>query len=487
MKNLSKLDQKLGNDAEYKRICNRLGVESLHSFQKEAIEAVDRGQDALVLVPTGWGKSVCYIAPALKANGLVLVVSPLIALMRDQLKGLSRMGLDAATLDSLQSSHEKSDTMTRLRAEQLDLLFVSPERLSSLIFRQLLSQIKISLIAIDEAHCVNQWGHDFRPAYRQLGEYVKEVSSCPLIALTATAASKDRQQITDALKMQDFKLITHALRMDHIDIKLIRVGKLADQLSLLLQAVKNQSLNTVGIIYANSRRRVEEISRMMQSAGVDGVGCYHAGMEESYRLHQQRGFENGQLRIMVATKAFGMGINKANVRFVIHANMPASLESYVQEIGRAGRDQKKAQAILFYGPKDFYTQRFLIERSYPDVTLIRLAYHCLRKHFIDQRPMLENSVAKLLVSMPQFDLSTASEILSFLTRYDVFKRFSMIDSDFVSNDQEYISWNSTQPDIDYVCRVVLDQKEDRMLRLRAMHRMIKHNVNPHEYLADYFS
>lgn len=473
----------------YALLCERMGIKNLHRFQREAIEAIQQGMHTMVLVPTGWGKSICYIGPALLQDGLVLVISPLIALMRDQLKAAQRMGLAAAALDSLQSSQQKSDTLKDLRSGKLNLLLVSPERLSSRIFRQILASIPISLVAVDEAHCINQWGHDFRPAYRQLGDFISCLGEVPLMALTATATRQDRIQIAAALKMQNPKLVKHDLVMDHLDIRFMRVGKLSDQLTLLLQAVKNQAHESVGIIYTNSRRRVDEIARMLRNAGLDGVGTYHAGMNEYQRNIQQLHFDHGQVRIMVATKAFGMGIDKSNVRFVFHANMPDSLESYVQEIGRAGRDGKQAQAMLFYGPKDFYTQRFLIERSFPDAPMVRLAYIFLQRQLVEAKPILEKAMSRLLLALPQFQDQSADEMVSFLLRYGVLQRFTtMIASEggAATQNQVYLAWNATQPNIDELCHIVLEQKEERMQRLRAMHRLIKNKVDPHQYISEYF-
>ena len=341
----------------------RFGYAGLHSHQKQVLRHVFAGRDCLAVLPTGSGKSLCYVLPALVRPGLTLVVSPLISLIRDQMRRFASLGIAAAAFDSLQTPEEREQVWRRVDGGELNLVFMSPERLARHDFRDRLKARQVQLVAVDEAHCVSHWGNHFRPDYRTLGDNLGTLGErAQMLALTATATNKVRRDIEARLKLITPAFVFEDFVRQNLEIKVIRADKTADQWSAVLNGVL--SLDGPGIVYAPTRKVVEEVTRMLRSARMD-VTCYHAGMPPDQRNLAQRRFFDGSVRVVVATHAFGMGIDKANIRFVHHVGMPASLEQYVQEIGRAGRDGMPARCWLIYGPRDYHIQKFMIEKTFP--------------------------------------------------------------------------------------------------------------------------
>lgn len=335
------------------------GFQSFRGRQAEVIEALTSGRDALVLMPTGGGKSLCYQIPALLRAGVAVVVSPLIALMEDQVQGLVQNGIRAAYLNSTLSFQASAAVEERLLRNELDLVYIAPERLLTEHSLELFSRVRIALFAIDEAHCVSQWGHDFRPDYLELSILHERFPKVPRIALTATADELTRKEIIARLGLEQADVFISGF--DRPNIK-YRISLKDNAKQRVLKFLRQTHAGEAGIIYCLSRKKVDEIADWLRKEGLDALP-YHAGMEKQQRTLNQRRFIMEEGVIMVATIAFGMGIDKPNVRFVIHLNLPKSIEAYYQETGRAGRDGLPADAWLFYGLQDVVTLRQMIEAS----------------------------------------------------------------------------------------------------------------------------
>jgi ATP-dependent DNA helicase RecQ len=335
------------------------GYPSFRGAQAQIIEHVSGGGDALVLMPTGGGKSLCYQIPALLRPGAGIVVSPLIALMQDQVAALSQLGVRAAYLNSTLGAQEARATERALLAGKLDLLYVAPERLTMPRCLDLLQQAQIALFAIDEAHCVSQWGHDFRPEYLQLCVLHARFPQVPRIGLTATADPQTRDEIMSRLGLQTARVFVSSF--DRPNIRYTIVDK-ADARVQLLKFIQEEHSGEAGIVYCLSRRKVEETAHWLSTRGVQALP-YHAGMDNESRAQHQARFQRDEAVVIVATIAFGMGIDKPDVRFVAHIDLPRSIESYYQETGRAGRDGAPADAWMTYGLADLVQQRRLIDLS----------------------------------------------------------------------------------------------------------------------------
>lgn len=330
------------------------GYTSFRHSQEEIVNQLLSGKDAVVLMPTGGGKSLCYQVPALCLNGVTIVVSPLIALMKDQVDALLLNGVKAAFLNSTQGSSEQADIMRQLKENELKLLYVAPERLvgGEVQFLRFLQEINVALFAIDEAHCISQWGHDFRPDYRVLSQLKEKFPSVPVIALTATADAQTKADIIHQLNIRDARVFENSFNRPNIYYYVKPKRGYYDELVDYLKAHRTDS----GIIYCLSRAATERLAEDLRADGFNAA-AYHAGLEKAVRDQRQDLFLKDDITIMVATIAFGMGINKSNVRFVVHADLPKNIEGYYQETGRAGRDGLHSEAILFYGPGDVIKMR----------------------------------------------------------------------------------------------------------------------------------
>ncbi len=341
-------------------ILNRVfGYPSFRGRQAEIIEQVAGGGDALVLMPTGGGKSLCYQIPALLRPGCAIVVSPLIALMQDQVAALLEAGVRAAVLNSTLDAREAADVERGLIAGDFDLIYVAPERLLTPRFMALMERANIALFAIDEAHCVSQWGHDFRPEYMQLSMLHERFSAIPRIALTATADELTRREIISRLQLEKAKVFISSFDRPNIRYTVVVKDNARER---LLDFVANRHRGEAGIVYCLSRKKVEETADWFTARGIAALP-YHAGLEQATRARHQRRFVNGDGMVIVATIAFGMGIDKPDVRFVAHLDLPKSIEAYYQETGRAGRDGLPADAWMAYGLGDVVQQRRMIDES----------------------------------------------------------------------------------------------------------------------------
>ncbi len=363
------------NDMERARSILRetFGYHDFRHRQADIIAAVLHGRDVLALMPTGGGKSLCYQIPALVRPGAGIVVSPLIALMQDQVDALRQLGLRAAFLNSSQSGADQRAVEAGLRAGELDLLYVAPERLLTGRCLDLLAASELALFAIDEAHCVSQWGHDFRPEYRELRVLGERFSGIPRMALTATADPRTREEIVAQLGLEDPARFVHSFDRPNIHYAIHEGGNARDALWRFLE---REHPEDAGIVYCLSRKRVEEVARWLQERGRTALP-YHAGLSAEVRREHQERFLREDGIVMVATIAFGMGIDKPDVRFVAHLNLPRSVEAYYQETGRAGRDGAPAHAWMAYQLQDVITLRRMTRDSEADEQYKRSAHHRL--------------------------------------------------------------------------------------------------------------
>jgi ATP-dependent DNA helicase RecQ len=329
------------------------GFDHFRGVQERVIGRVLAGKHTLAVMPTGAGKSLCYQLPAIAREGTALVISPLIALMHDQIRSASAIGLQAASLTSADS--DRDETVRRFKSGELDLLYVAPERATGEAFRRLVSRVNLALIAIDEAHCVSEWGHDFRPDYRALKPLLDDNADVPRLALTATADRRTRADILTQLGIPDDGLIVAGFDRPNIRYHVRPRDGISAQLKMLLAQQPGP-----GIVYASSRDKTERIAEQLAAAGRPAV-AYHAGLDPQVRARNQAAFVESEEMVIAATVAFGMGIDKPDVRFVAHAGIPKSIEAYYQETGRAGRDGEPAEAWLFWGAEDFARARQRIE------------------------------------------------------------------------------------------------------------------------------
>ncbi|MFM9276916.1 DNA helicase RecQ [Paenibacillus jiagnxiensis] len=351
------------------------GYPDFREGQKKIVGSLLEGSDTLGIMPTGGGKSICYQIPALIYDGLTLVISPLISLMKDQVDALTAMGIQAAFINSTLSGREVNDRIRRAQRGDLKLLYVAPERLELDWFREEMAQLPISCVAVDEAHCVSQWGHDFRTSYLAVAPFVDGLPQRPILAaFTATATPQVMDDIVRLLRLREPQTFVTGLGRDNLAFHVLR-GE--DKKAYIMNYVREHA-GEAGIIYAATRKDVDDLYHRLRDAGM-AAGRYHAGMSDEERAESQEAFLYDDIQVVVATNAFGMGIDKSNVRYVLHYNMPKNMEAYVQEAGRAGRDGEPSQCILLFGPQDIVTQKFLIEQNPQDEERKRNDYRKLQQ------------------------------------------------------------------------------------------------------------
>ena len=355
--------------------------DDFRGIQREIIESIGSGKDTLGLMPTGGGKSITFQVPALCCEGTCIVITPLIALMKDQVQNLRRHGIRAAAIYSGLSREEIVITLENCIFGDIKILYISPERLSSELFRTKLRHMKVSFITVDEAHCISQWGYDFRPSYHQIAGIRKDLPNVPVLALTATATPAVVQDIQEKLarnprdlrisKDTDFSVFKMSFERKNLAYVVRRTADKRDELIHILRSVEG-----CAIVYARSRRRTKEVSDMLNEAGISAT-FYHAGLDSTVKDERQKDWQDDKIRVMVATNAFGMGIDKPDVRMVLHIDCPDSLEAYFQEAGRAGRDGKKAYAVLLYNDGDHRKLDKRISDTFPEKNYIRKVYEHL--------------------------------------------------------------------------------------------------------------
>lgn len=350
------------------------GYTTFRNKQSEIIDAIIDKKQALVIMPTGGGKSLCYQIPALLLPGVTVVISPLISLMKDQVDDLTSRGIPAAFINSSLYYEEVLRIMAGIKAGDFKLIYVAPERFESAEFMRYMAEVTVSLVAVDEAHCISQWGHEFRPSYLRIKRFIDAVKAPRVAAFTATATEKVRIDIQNQLAFADCEtFITGFDRQNlHFAVKQLKDKEKLDYIRAYLEGQSGKS----GIIYAGTRKNVEMIYIKLQEWGLQ-AGFYHAGMSDAQRKKSQNDFIYDRIDIMVATNAFGMGIDKPNVRFVIHYNLPGSMEHYYQEAGRSGRDGDQAECILLFSKKDIELRQFFIGTTFPDIKIINETYYII--------------------------------------------------------------------------------------------------------------
>ncbi len=389
------------------------GFSALRPGQAETIADVLAGHPVVAVMPTGAGKSLCYQLPAVilgEQGGVALVVSPLIALMKDQVDGLRARGVAAAALTSAASADEQREILAGMRARAYRLVYVAPERFRSPRFLDALAEVgdALSLLAIDEAHCISEWGHEFRPDYRRLGAAVVRLAPPRLVALTATATPEVRRDIAEQLHMQEPRFHVRGFDRPNLRWAVVRAGGAADKSARLVELVRTRPGGTA-LVYAATRKNAEKYGEALIDAGMR-VGVYHAGLDDGARSRTQDEFMAGELDAIVATNAFGMGVDKADIRVVVHADVPRSTEAYYQEAGRGGRDGDDAECVLLFNHSDVRLQEFLIDASYPPGEVLRGMWKLIR-----DEPDLGANLDRVRAALPgephASQVSTAARIL----------------------------------------------------------------------------
>lgn len=347
------------------------GYKTFRPGQREIIESILAGKDTLALLPTGGGKSICYQVPAMQFPGICLVISPLIALMKDQVENLRKKNITAFAIYSGMSRKEVTSTLETVGQSNCKFLYVSPERLETALFHEYLPSLNIQLIAVDEAHCISQWGYDFRPPYLRIAELRKELPEVPVLALTASATPAIQKDICSKLGFSEPTIFQQSFERSNLSYSIFNVDTAIPKISEILHKVKGSS-----IIYCRSRKRTQEIAELLQTQGI-GASWYHAGLSAEEREKRQEDWKENRSPVMVCTNAFGMGIDKPDVRTVIHAGIPDCLENYYQEAGRAGRDGRKAYAVLLYTTREIVELQAMSAQRFPSIKEIQEVYQAI--------------------------------------------------------------------------------------------------------------
>jgi len=350
------------------------GYDSFRPLQEDIINAILEGNDSLALMPTGGGKSLCYQVPAMAKDGLCLVVSPLIALMKDQVENLRRKGITAFAVYSGMSRKEVVNTFKVASESNCKFLYVSPERLESTLFKEYLPGLGVNLIAVDEAHCISQWGYDFRPPYLRIAALREELPDVPMLALTASATLEVQKDICEKLEFQNHQIFRQSFERANLSYSVFKVDSKINKIIEVLRKV-----NGTSIVYCKSRKRTKELSELLQLQQISS-DYYHAGLVQEERSKRQEAWINNKTRVIVCTNAFGMGIDKPDVRTVIHADVPDCLENYYQEAGRGGRDGKTAYAVLLYDDRDIHELEKLADLRFPSLKDIRDVYQSIANY-----------------------------------------------------------------------------------------------------------
>ena len=397
------------------------GFREFREPQGEVISGILNGQDVFVVMPTGGGKSLCYQLPAILLDGVTVVVSPLVALMKDQVDALVARGLSATLINSTISAGEQQQRIRRMREGEFKLVYIAPERFRSRSFLQALGQITIGLFAIDEAHCISQWGHDFRPDYFRLGSVLEELGRPQVAAFTATATPEVRTDIVKRLGLENPSVFVAGFARPNLRFMVTETERESDKFSRLRELIRR---HRTGIVYCATRKRVDQVSEELRSWGIRVVS-YHGGIDDAAREEAQNRFTQNNCDVAVATNAFGMGIDRADIRFVVHFEIPGSLEAYYQEAGRAGRDGEPAECELLFNYADTRIQDFFIDGSNPSVEMIRTVYLLLR-NMANEQGEVERSIHDIAARVDHESNEMAvHSAITILDRHGVIDRYDI--------------------------------------------------------------
>lgn len=461
----------------------RFGFSGFHPGQRDPIEAVLCGGDAVVVMPTGSGKSVCYQLPALLLDGITLVVSPLISLMKDQVDGLVARGLPATSLNSSLGAEEAAARIAALRQGQTRLVYVAPERFRNARFRELLESLKIALVAIDEAHCISQWGHDFRPDYLRLGQLVAELPQARIMALTATATPEVREDIVRQLGLGTCGRKTPAVfvrgfRRDNLRLVVSRPSTHDHKLERIETILRDFP---TGIVYCSTRKQVERVGAMLARSKRPPL-VYHAGLPDEQRSRAQERFMNGEVPVVVATNAFGMGVDRADLRCVIHWDVPGSIEAYYQEVGRAGRDGELAHCELLYNYADVRTQEFFLDGSNPDPATVLSVWD-------EVRSLLAQGAQTCSLDDWGAQIRATDNKISVHTCMGLYERCGLIDRTIAPGTRCYTTTLAKGADPARLKAMLPGLEEKRLRDLRKLDKMLSYaNARRcrHRFILDYF-
>ncbi len=374
----------------------RFGFPDFRPGQERAVSSVLAGRDTLVVLPTGGGKSLCYQVPAMVLPGLTVVVSPLISLMKDQVDALTARGIPATFVNSTLTSSEVSQRMARVARGEIKLLYVAPERFDVGTAAERLRGAGVSLLAVDEAHCISEWGHDFRPSYLRIAQVREKLGWPPVVALTATATPHVRQDIARQLRLENAETIITGFDRQNLRYHVVATRNESEKDDALVDILRRH--DGVAIVYAATRRNVEKVTMTLERAGITAA-AYHAGLDDAHRHEVQEQFMNESVRAIVATNAFGMGIDKPNVRVVVHHAMPGTIEAYYQEAGRAGRDGKQSDVFLLHSFPDRFTHEFFIKGAYPERAIVERVYQRLLG-MVDRTGAVRIDPAEIAAALP---------------------------------------------------------------------------------------